>query len=252
MNFEDLPDAIKDEFKKRHQEAVDHAGGQKGESKPQPAATEQQPKERKSSGKGTPDGSVAFSPPSKLAFMVQRCSAAKVGGDANMHKAESIGPGLCIATTFLQDASKETVRWLCKFVLTNTQLSVDADTGASGSVIDLCKKGKPQGILIYPQGGLSASAAEDGTDINYTFGGDQAEMESLYKQLYDELRQQSQSMLGSEAVESPAGGFRGGLKGRIASMVSSQVYLPHIVVLEGLASGSFAEVTSTRTWFFQF
>mmetsp|Transcript_42364 Transcript_42364/g.76899 ORF Transcript_42364/g.76899 Transcript_42364/m.76899 type:complete len:364 (-) Transcript_42364:126-1217(-) len=255
MNFEDLPEAIQDEFKKRHQEAVDHAGGPKASEAKQSSSTQQPKEEKRNSGSGSggpAEGALAFSPPSKVAFMVQRCSAAKVSANANMHQGESIGPGLCIAMTFLQDASEDTVRWLCKFILTNKQLSADPDSGASSSVVDLCQKGRPQGILIYPQGGLSASAAEDGTGINYTFQGDQAEMKDLYTELSKELRQQSEVMLGKDAVESPAGGFRGGIKGRIASMVSSQVYLPHIVVVDDLYSGSFAEVTSSRTWFFQF
>mmetsp|Transcript_39161 Transcript_39161/g.92149 ORF Transcript_39161/g.92149 Transcript_39161/m.92149 type:complete len:366 (-) Transcript_39161:107-1204(-) len=258
VNFDDLPDAIKEEFKKRHQEAVqgsEDAGKQSADADKRKSDDKGRASQSSTDG---PDAALPFQRPSKVSFMVQRCASAKVADDlgASAHNHEnSIGPGLAVAVSFLKDADDATVKWLVSFLLTNTHLAADEEgsgspaSASADSVLNLCAKGKPQSILVYPQVGLSAHAADDGK-LDYLSSGDQSQVKNLYKDLEQQLKQKVDETAKKDAVVAPDPGVRGGLVGKFQNLVGTTSYKPKIIVRD--QGTRFVEVVSLRTWFFQF
>jgi len=195
VDIKDLPSAIADEFSKR----VD-------EINPGRLPDEQRPRARDPwSDPGPPPlppPADSFGPmqmmPSGLSVVVQRCDRARVLVDEKAKQWGEIGRGLVVSVSFSQQATEDKVRSAARFLLvarlSTAEKVLPGQSGQGGlgsdaeSVIDLCKRGIQQGVLIIPQASLASSVGGDDWGLSYSSWCTQDSASDLYKTFADTLR----------------------------------------------------------------
>jgi len=222
VDIKDLPSAIADEFSKR----VDETDPGRPPQEPEPS-----PARNPWADPGPPPlppptdsiGPIQMMP-SGLSVVVQRCVRARVLVDERAKQWAEIGRGLVVSVSFSQQATQETLRSAARFLLVS-RLST-ADKGEPGqlgqrsslgsdaeSVIDLCKRGIDQGVLIIPQASLASSVGGDDLGLSYSSWCTQDSASALYKNFADALRSYAHELVhGTAKARQPvivAGDFYG-------------------------------------------
>eukprot|EP00929_Paragymnodinium_shiwhaense_P091141 TRINITY_DN51183_c0_g1_i2.p1 TRINITY_DN51183_c0_g1~~TRINITY_DN51183_c0_g1_i2.p1 ORF type:complete len:365 (-),score=86.84 TRINITY_DN51183_c0_g1_i2:146-1240(-) len=178
LDIDDLPPEIADEFRKRAEEV--RQGEPPPEEVPVKQSTNPWDPAPKREAKGypaqqpheppPPGYSETLTRPQGMHVVVQRCVKARVLVDAQNDWWEDVGPGLVLYVSFAKDATEERVVRAARFLL-SSKLSAAYQPSAPGrrggfskdaaSVVDLCKKGQEQGIVVLHQGSLASGVAKD-------------------------------------------------------------------------------------------
>jgi D-Tyr-tRNAtyr deacylase len=210
VDIKDLPSAIADEFSKRVDEI--NPGHLPDEQKP--------PSRNPWSTDGVPpplpppaDIGPLQAMPSGLTVVVQRCVRARVLIDEKAKQYGEIGRGLLVSVSFSQQATQDRVFSAARFLLlARLSTAEKVEPGQLGqhslgsdaeSVIDLCKRGIDQGVLIIPQASLASSVGGDDWGLSYSSWCTQDSASDLYKTFADALRSYGQELVHGIAKARP-------------------------------------------------
>lgn len=214
----DLPEGIADDFEQRAKEVREKEPPTGEEPKPPFEPLPEKPKvvkERKA--KPTPWSEDVAQPPvsapmrpSNMAVVVQRISKARVLIDERNQWWGEVCRGIMISVSFTKGARGEAVGYAARFLMTAKLSTRDTwepgqqtQRGAMGadaeSVINICKEGGDQGILVMPQASLGADLGKDNVSMEYGAQCKMDEAERLYKLFIDALREACAEMLVGQA-----------------------------------------------------
>lgn len=151
--------------------------------------------------------------PAGLAVVVQRCVQARVLVDERAGRWGEIGRGLVVSVSFAQKATEERVRSAARFLLTAKLSTADRwEPGHAGrpafgsdaeSVVELCRRGEDQGILIVPQASLVANVGGGDLGLKYDEWAAKEAASSLYSVFAQALHDLARDLVVGRA---PAGG----------------------------------------------
>mmetsp|Transcript_38753 Transcript_38753/g.82327 ORF Transcript_38753/g.82327 Transcript_38753/m.82327 type:complete len:342 (+) Transcript_38753:390-1415(+) len=156
-----------------------------------------------SSSKGGSSPVAAPMRPANCAVVVHRCSSARILVDEKTQTWEFIGPGLVVFVSFAKGAKESSLPSAARFLL-NAKLSTKAvppNVGHSSrsnpfrtpgrqaeSVVELCRQGEEQGILVLPQETLCSDLDKDNVSLNYSHACPEQEAEALVAAFVRELK----------------------------------------------------------------
>mmetsp|Transcript_9153 Transcript_9153/g.27068 ORF Transcript_9153/g.27068 Transcript_9153/m.27068 type:complete len:358 (-) Transcript_9153:30-1103(-) len=196
----DLPPSIIEEFSKRADE-VDPNRARRQDPASASDAARHQAGAVKDPGPPpepvVPDGPMPTMP-SGMAVVVQRCVRARVLVDERANRWGEIGQGLVVSVTFSHKATQERVRSAARFLLT-AKLSTSSKPQAAqsrlplygsdaDSIVNLCKQGEAQGVLVIPQASLLSNVGSKDLGLQYDDWCMKDAASMLYNNFADALR----------------------------------------------------------------
>lgn len=230
-----LPPAIKDEFEDRLKHVDKDPPAQKttDDKKTDPWSQDPkqgypQPKAKSKTDPWSPEprgqpeqpASIGGMPQlcaTSMSLVVQRCLKASISSDKGRNKKE-IGAGLVVSVSMSDGATEEGVKSAADFVLTAKlsgrsewfpgEKGLDKFGDGADSVVNLCKAGHHQGIMIVPQPSLVARI-QDGETVSRDLAYSRSSVQSRMYNLFVASLQQRAPVLVNSAPSVQGGAARG-------------------------------------------